>query len=154
VNGALAAAPFLDTNVLVYAALSLNDPRSEPARALLARGGTLSVQVLNEFANVARRKLGRPWPEVARALAAIRTLCPPPAPITLATHEAALRLSERLGFAFYDALIVSAALDAGCAILFSEDLQDGQVVEGRLAVRNPFAASGPGRTTPPAKPAT
>ena len=63
---------FFDTNVLIYAALQ-PDPRSEAARGLLAQRGVISVQVLNEFASVARRKLRRSWPEIARALAAIRT---------------------------------------------------------------------------------
>ena len=88
--------PFLDTNILLYAALQ-PDPRSETARGLLARGGLVSVQVLNEFTAVARRKLRRPWPEVMQALAAIRTLCPAPRPLTVATHEAAVGLAERLG---------------------------------------------------------
>jgi len=129
--------PFLDTNVLVYAALQ-PDPRSDAARALLRSGGVISVQVLNEFANVARRKLRRPWPEVQRALAAVRTLCPPPRPITAATHEAALALAERTGYAIYDALILASALEAGCDTVCSEDMQDGQVIEERLTIRNPF----------------
>lgn len=131
---------FLDTNLLLYAALQ-PDPRSDAARALLAQGGVVSVQVLNEFAAVARRKLHRPWPEIIQALAAIRSLCQPPQPLTLATHEAALSLAGRYGFPLYDALIVAAALEAGCTTLFSEDLQDGQVIEGRLTIRNPFAAA-------------
>lgn len=128
---------FLDSNVLVYAALQ-PDRRTAVAKDLLAQGGTISVQVLNEFANVARRKLRRPWPEIARALADIRAVCPAPLPLTVATHEAALALATRHGFAFYDALIVAAALEAGCATLLSEDMQDGQVIEGRLTIRNPF----------------
>jgi len=129
--------PFIDTTVLVYAALQ-PDPRSDAARALLRGGGVVSVQVLNEFANVARRKLRRTWPEIHRALAAVRALCPVPRPITAATHEAALALAERTGYAVYDALILASALEAGCDIVCSEDMQDGQVIEGRLTIRNPF----------------
>jgi predicted nucleic acid-binding protein len=132
---------FLDTNVLVYAALQ-SDPRSDTARALLARRATISVQVLNEFVNVAHRKLRRSWPEITKAVSAIRDLCPPPSPITLATHETALRVASRTGYQFYDALIIAAALEAGCATLFSEDLQDGQVIEGSLTIRNPFGTPG------------
>ena len=128
---------FLDSTVLIYAALQ-PDPRSKVAQDLLAQGGRISVQVLNEFANVARRKLRRPWPEVARALADIRALCPAPLPLTVATHEAALVLAARYGFAFYDALIIASALEAGCPSLLSEDMQDGQVIEERLTIRNPF----------------
>ena len=102
---------FFDTNLLIYAALQ-PDARSDRARALLAQGGAISVQVLNEFANVARRKLRKPWPEVAQALDAVRALCPPPLPITLATHEAALGIAGRLGYRFYDSLIIASALEA------------------------------------------
>ena len=128
---------FLDSNILIYAALQ-PDPRSKAARSLLTHGGTISVQVLNEFANVAWRKLRRPWPEIAQALADIRAVLPAPLPLTLATHEAALALTARHNLAFYDALIVASALEAGCSTLLSEDMQDGQVVEGRLTIRNPF----------------
>jgi predicted nucleic acid-binding protein len=130
---------FLDTNILVYATLQ-PDARSDTARALLAGRGTISVQVLNEFANVAHRKLRRPWPEIRRALDAIRLLCPPPLPVTRDTHDAALDLAERTGYALYDAMIIASALEAGCVTLFSEDLQDGQRIEDRLTIRNPFAA--------------
>jgi predicted nucleic acid-binding protein len=129
---------FLDSNVLLYASLQ-PDPRSEAARALLARRGIISVQVLNEFANVAARKLRRPWREVTDALAAIRALCPPPLPLTFAIHESGIAIANRTRYQFYDALIIAAALEAGCATLFSEDLHDGQVIDGRLTIRNPFA---------------
>jgi predicted nucleic acid-binding protein len=128
---------FLDTNILVYAALQPNR-RSETARALLARRGTISVQVLNEFANVARRKLRRPWPEISQALAAIRVLCAPPLPITLTAHKAAVAIADETGYQFYDALIIASALEARCTTLYSEDLRDGRVINGRLTIRNPF----------------
>jgi len=132
--------PFLDTNVLLYATLQ-PDPRSEAARSLMAGRGTISVQVLNEFANVAARKLRRPWPEIGRALSAIRTLCAPPLPLTVAMHEAGIAIAARTGYGLYDALIVAAALEARCDILFSEGLHDGHVIEGRLTIRNPFMMS-------------
>jgi predicted nucleic acid-binding protein len=132
---------FLDTNVLIYAALQ-PDPRSDTARALMARRGTISVQVLNEFVNVAQRKLRRFWPEIMTAVGAIRDLCPPPVPITLTVHEVALGIATRTGYQFYDALIIAAALESGCSTLFSEDLQDGQVIEGSLTIRNPFRLPG------------
>lgn len=129
--------PFLDTNVLLYAALQ-PDRRSEAARALLRGGAVVGVQVLNEFADVARRELRRPWPEVCRALAAIRALCPTPLPLTATTHEAALAIARRSGYGLYDALILAAALEAACDTLYSEDMQHGQVIEGRLTIRDPF----------------
>jgi predicted nucleic acid-binding protein len=128
---------FFDTNVLIYE-VAQDDPRGTQAEELLATGGVLSVQVLNEFASVARRKILMPWSEVTEALSAIRALCPSPVPITIGTHEAALRIAEKYGYGIYDALVVAAALQAGCATLYSEDLQDGQTIDGQLTIRNPF----------------
>lgn len=127
---------FLDSNILVYAFTT--DPRAAAAQGLLERGGTVSVQCLNEFASVARRKLGMTWDEVRDALAAIRTLCRAILPLDLATHSDALRIVERQGYGIFDALIVASALGAGCETLWSEDMQDGAVIDGRLRIANPF----------------
>jgi predicted nucleic acid-binding protein len=129
---------FFDTNVLLYA-IGQHDARTPTAEALLLRGGLVSVQVLNELASVAHRKLGMSWPEVTEALGAIRVLCPSPIPITAETHDAALCLAGQHGFHIYDALIVAAALDADCATLYTEDLHSGQVIDGRLTIQNPFS---------------
>jgi predicted nucleic acid-binding protein len=116
------------------------DGRTAVAEALVAGGGLVSVQVLNELVSVARRKLGMTWEEVGEALGAIRTLCPSPVPLTIETHDAGLRIAAQYGFHIYDALVVAAALAADCTTLYSEDLQDGQVIDGHLTIRNPFAA--------------
>ncbi|MFZ0300987.1 MAG: PIN domain-containing protein [Candidatus Sulfotelmatobacter sp.] len=128
---------FFDTNVFVYAIIQ-DDPRSNHAEELVAQGGTVSVQVLSEFAAVARRKTKMPWVEIRRALDGIKILCPDPLPLTLDTHQEALAIAERYGYKIYDALIVASALEARCTILYSEDMQDGQVIDHRLTIRNPF----------------
>jgi len=128
---------FFDTNVLVYI-VGQEDERTAVAEALVAGGGVLSVQVLNELAAVARRKLGLTWDEVGEALAAIRVLCPSPVALTIETHEAGLRIAAQYQFHIHDALVAAAALEAGCTTLYSEDLQDGQVIDGCLTIRNPF----------------
>ena len=128
---------FFDTNVLVYI-VGQNDNRTASAEALVAGGGVVSVQVLNELAAVARRKLGMTWEDIQEALAAIRVLCRSPVPLTVETHEAGLRIASQYQFHIYDALVAAAALEAGCTTLYSEDLQDGQVIDGRLTIRNPF----------------
>ena len=133
----MAADVFFDTNVLIYS-VSQGDSRAEQAEALLAAGGMISVQVLNEFVSVARRKLGMSWREVADAIDAILVLCPSPIAITLTVHDSALVIAERYGFGIYDALVTAAALEAKCKTLYSEDFQDGQVIEERLTIRNPF----------------
>ncbi len=128
---------FFDTNVLVYV-VGQKDHRTAAAEALLAGGGIVSVQVLNELASVARRKLGMTWEEIGEALAAIRTLCPTPVPLTVETHEAGLRIAAQYQRHIYDALVAAAALEAECTTLYSEDLHDGQIIDGRLTIRNPF----------------
>ena len=136
------AAEFLDTNVLLYAVCP-DDPRSIRAAEILTRGGTISVQVLNEFASVARRKLKRSWPDITIALRDFRAVLREPTALTAGVHDHALTLAAATGYTFYDALIVASALDAGCTTLLSEDMQDGQVIEGRLTIRNPFRTGGP-----------
>jgi predicted nucleic acid-binding protein len=133
----MTASAFFDTNVFVYAVVQ-DDPRSQQAEDLIAEGGTVSVQVLYEFAEVVRRKAKMPWDEIRFAIENIKALCPDPLPITLDTHAEALAIAERYGYRIYDALIVASALQARCTILYSEDMQDGQVIEGPLTIRNPF----------------
>lgn len=133
----MSAKPFLDTNVLIYA-FAANDPRGTAAEALVAAGGVISVQVLNEFVSVSRRKLRRDWTHIEGAVEVLRTLLDPPVPVTVELHDAALACARDLGFAFYDALIVAAAIRSGCSILYSANMQHGQTVEG-LTIRNPFA---------------
>src|SRR5271154_4029161 len=128
---------FFDTNVLIYA-VAKDDPRASKAEALLANGGILSVQSLNEFVSVARRKLSMPWKEVKEVLDLICILCPKPVPVLLDTHKGALAIAEKYGYSIYDSLIASAALEAGCKTLYSEDLQDGQIINRQLTIRNPF----------------
>ena len=69
------------------------------------------------------------WPEIREVLATVRAICPVE-PISEATHDLGLAIAERYGFSIYDGLIIAAASLAGCSRLYSEDLQDGQVVEG------------------------
>jgi predicted nucleic acid-binding protein len=133
------ASSFLDTNVLIYS-VAANDARSEVADALLAAGGDVSEQVINEFAATARRKLGMSWDDISEVLNAVRVLCPSPRPVSIDTHDAAVKIARTHGFHMYDALVVASALAADCETLYTEDLQDGQVIEERLTIRNPFKA--------------
>ena len=132
-----AAEAFFDTNVLLYL-LSADVAKADQAEALLAGGGVISVQVLNEFAAVATRKLALSWAEVRAVLSPIRAVCRVEA-VTIQTHERGLALAERHRFPIYDAMIVASALLAGCGTLYSEDLQHGQRLGRQLTIRNPFA---------------
>jgi predicted nucleic acid-binding protein len=129
--------PFFDTNIVLYA-FRQDDVRGQVAETLLAAGGTLSVQVLNEFVAVARRKLNRTWGEVRRSLDILRVLCPEPVPLSVHTHEHAVQIAERHGYSIFDSLIIAAAIEAGVTTLYSEDMQDGQTIDG-LTIRNPFS---------------
>lgn len=131
-----AADAFFDTNIILYL-LSSDAAKADWAERALATGGVISVQVLNEFSAVARRKLGMSIDEVREVMAPIRAVCRVE-PLTEQTHDLGLQVSERYGFSVYDSMIVAAALLAECSLLYSEDLQDGQVLEKRLTVRNPF----------------
>ena len=128
---------FFDSNVLIYAMVS-GDSRRERAQQLIAQGGVISIQVLNELVAVARRKMRMPWDNVIEALGEVRILFPSPVSITLDTHEAALKIAQQYGFGIHDAQIVASALEENCSTLYSEDLQDGQVIDERLTIRNPF----------------
>jgi predicted nucleic acid-binding protein len=127
---------FYDTNILIYAFAS-DDPRSARAESLIADGGVIGVQVLNEFTNVTRRKLRWQWEQIEAALAVLGELFGTVAPLTTAIHAKAVVLARERELSFYDALIVVAAQDAGCRLLFTEVLQHGQKF-GRLTVANPF----------------
>ena len=134
---------FFDTNVLLYR-INAADPRQSRARALTDAGGLISVQSLNEFTNVARRKLKLDWDAVDRQLRALRLLCGEVLPVTDAVQRQAVELARRYGFAIYDANIVACAQIAKCDILYSEDMQDGQRIGG-LTIRNPFSAAASAR---------
>jgi predicted nucleic acid-binding protein len=135
----MSAEVFFDTNVLLYL-LSADASKADRAEALVQEGGAISVQVLNELANVARRKLGMPWGEIAEVLETLRSLCTVRA-LDVETHVLGLRLAERHKLSVYDAMILAAAVQEGCHTLFSEDLHHGLLVEGRVRVRNPFRVS-------------
>ncbi|MHB9100625.1 MAG: PIN domain-containing protein [Sulfuricella sp.] len=127
---------FFDTNVVLYL-LSADQAKADRAEELLAEGGIISVQVLNEFAAVASRKLGMSWPEIREVLDQVRAVSIVE-PLSVETHERGLLVAERYGISIYDSLIVAAALISGCSTLYSEDMQHGQIIEGQLTICNPF----------------
>ena len=132
---------FFDTNVLIY--LASGDPvKAARAETILSDGGTISVQVLNELANVARRKMRLSWKDTHAFLVLVRGLLAVN-PVTTEIHENGLALAERYGFSIYDAMIVASALHAGCGVLWSEDLQHGMTIGKKLRIVNPFVRTKP-----------
>ena len=130
------SAEFVDTNIVLY--LLDDGPKADRAEAILGQGPRISVQVLNETMVNCRRKADLSWDETDMFLAGIRALCPVE-DLTLQTHEVGRALAERYGFSVYDAMIVAAALIAGCSTLWTEDMHKGLLVENQLRVVNPFA---------------
>jgi predicted nucleic acid-binding protein len=130
------AGDFFDTNVLIYLA-SADAAKADRAERLVAQGGAIGVQVLNEVTNVARRRMRLSWQETHDLLSSLRGLLTVH-PLTLEVHEAGLALAERYRFAPYDAMIVAAALQAGCDRLWSEDMQHGMVLAEGLRILDPF----------------
>ena len=133
------AESFFDTSVLLYM-LSSETAKADRVESLLAASGVISVQVLNEFAAVAIRKLAMPLDDVREILDTVRSMCHT-APLTVDDHDRAGLVLERYKFSFYDSVIVASALRAGCKILYTQDLQHGQVIDQRLRVVNPFLES-------------
>jgi predicted nucleic acid-binding protein len=130
---------FFDSNVLLYLA-SADPAKADMAEGAVRRGGAISVQVLNEVANVARRRMRLTWAETRTLLHLIRSLLTVH-PLEVAAHEAGLRLAERYALALYDAMIVASALRADCDTLWSEDMQHGMHIDGRLRILNPFRSA-------------
>ena len=130
---------FLDTNMVVYS-IGGDPAKMAIADRIVSQGGAISVQVLNEFANVARRKMRLSWQETHRFLDIIKALLVVH-DLTKDVHETGLFIAERYGLSIYDAMIAASALHADCDILWSEDLQHGLMIQRRLQVINPFLAS-------------
>jgi predicted nucleic acid-binding protein len=127
---------FIDTNILLYL-LSTDTAKASRVEEVVRSGGTISVQVLNEMANVMRRKLSMPWREVNEVLTLVRSMCPSE-PSTLEIHDRGRLVAERYGLSVYDGMIVAAALVSQCDPLYSEDMQHGLLIDGQLRIQNPF----------------
>ncbi len=129
------SAEFADTNIVLY--LLDSGPKADRAECILAQKPRISVQVLNETLVNCRRKAGLSWEEAGAFLAGVRSLCQVE-DMTLQTHDVGRALAERYSLSIYDSMIVASALIAGCTKLWSEDMQNGLLVEGQLRVVNPF----------------
>lgn len=128
---------FADTNVVLYL-LSVDATKARRAREVMAERPLISVQVLNEVTNVARRKQALTWQAIDEFQSLLRGLCAVQA-LTVQGHDLGRRIAERYQLSVYDAMIVASALLAGCDTLYSEDLHAGLRIEDALTIVNPFA---------------
>ena len=125
---------FIDSNVVVY--LAGEGDKASVAMDVVGHGGVISVQVLNETANVLRRKAGLAIPDIRDFLGSLRTLLDV-IPVTIELHEAGLDLAEHHELSVYDAMILAAARQASCGVLLTENMASGAVLSGVHLV-NPF----------------
>ena len=127
---------FADTNVAVYAFAP--SPKSDGALATL-RGAVISVQVLNEFANVCLRKLRYDHLTLDLLISEIRSHVAAIVPVGEEAHDYAREIAFRYKLDFYDSVLLASALLADCDSFYSEDLHNGLVIEDQLTIRDPFA---------------
>jgi len=127
----------LDSNIAVYAFSDVGK-KAAIAADTIGRADFVSVQVLNEFTNVASRKQGRTWPEIASKIAAIRSAVGRVLPVEESASEDAIRIAERYQLSFYDALMLAVALQGGARVIYSEDMQHGLVIDDTLRIVDPF----------------
>ena len=126
---------FADTNILLYV-VSKELDKVKRAQQVIDSGPFISVQVLNEFVSVSRRKFKLAWHELHEVLAPIRNRCRV-VDLKLEIHQRAMELAAESNINIYDGNIVAAAEYAGCRKLLSEDLNHGQRIGG-VTIRNPF----------------
>jgi len=130
---------FFDTNVLVYCYTE-----TEPNKKAVAQGlaqspdAWVSTQVLQELSNTLHKKFGKTWAEIDLTIVEVcqnfEVFVNQPE-----TLRDALRLAERYKYSFYDSLILSSSLALGCKTVYSEDMKDGQIIDGALEIKNPFS---------------
>jgi predicted nucleic acid-binding protein len=132
---------FIDTNIFVYAYEASEPQENRIAQSLLKECAAdktvkISAQVLNEF-YVTMKRLHFSNQQIAQFITEIVDACSVSA-LSLATVERCLLLSEKYGYSWWDSLILATALENNCETVYSEDMQDGQVIEESLAIKNPF----------------
>ena len=129
---------FLDTNVIVYL-YSEDEPKKQSTVLNLFKETrcVTSTQVLNEFCSVCLRKFAMPANKVLQSIDEIVENCAL-SYIDMEVIQKALTLNNKYGYTYYDCLILASAVISGCQILYSEDMQHNQFIEGKLKIVNPF----------------
>jgi predicted nucleic acid-binding protein len=129
---------FLDTNIIVYAHSDVEPEKQRTAQTIIAKMVTvISTQVLQETSNTLVKKFKHSWPDVSKVIIEVASNNMVHTN-TAKTVFYACAMADKYHFSFYDSLIIASALECDCNILFSEDLQDGQVIENILKIVDPF----------------
>ena len=129
--------PTLDTNILIYAFGKQDDDRKQVAIEIITKCNIISLQVVNETIYVLQHKFKFPNPELDKVVDFIKQNFVI-SDLSIHTLDQTLKIAEKYGFSFWDSMIVAAALNNNCSILYSEDLHHNQIIEGSLQIINPF----------------
>jgi predicted nucleic acid-binding protein len=130
---------FLDTNVIIYLYSEDEDYKRQAVYNLLNENICItSTQVFNESSNIWYKKYNLSKSQIVRYLNEIEAVCDEVTLIQRKTIDHALDIKERYGFSYYDCLMLASALEGNCGVIFTEDMRDGQIIEGRLKIINPL----------------
>lgn len=129
---------FFDTNVLVYAHTDIDTVKQSIAQNLILNNESfISSQVIQELANTLFRKFKHTWKDIEKVV----TEAIDNNSLQINSGQTVLKackIAERYAFSFYDSLIIAAAIECGCTVLYSEDMNHGQIIEEKLKIINPF----------------
>ena len=130
---------FLDTNILIYLySESESGKRNAACQSLNIYDCITSIQALNEASNVWGRKYGWSGEKIKNHLDNIETVCDEIVLIQKNTIKKALELKDDYGYSYYDCLMLASALEYKCGIILTEDMSNGQIIDGELKIINPF----------------
>lgn len=129
---------FFDTNVLVYAHTDIDTVKQSIAQNLILNNESfISSQVIQELANTLFRKFKHTWKDIEKVV----TEAIDNNSLQINSGQTVLKackIAERYAFSFYDSLIIAAAIECECTVLYSEDMNHGQIIEEKLKIINPF----------------
>jgi predicted nucleic acid-binding protein len=129
--------PTFDTNVLIYAFGKQDDNRKLIAKSVISKCNIVSLQVVNEAVYVLQRKFKMPPNEISKVIDFLK-LNFVISDLNIIILDKTVEISSRYGFSFWDSMMVASALDNYCSILYSEDMQSDQIIDGRMQIINPF----------------
>jgi predicted nucleic acid-binding protein len=129
---------FIDSNILIYAYSEEERKREKALDIIKTNESVISIQVINEFVNVVKKKFNKENDEILEALHEIEEQLVIWDNLNLHLTKKAINLSEKYQYSYYDCLIIAAALEAKCSILYTEDMHHNHLIEGKLRITNPF----------------
>jgi len=129
---------FIDTNILIYAYSATELDKRKISLAILGSYNiVISIQVINEFIWIMNRKFNINYTQLGILVDKFWNKFKV-SQITKFSIEKALEIAQNYKYSYWDSLIIACALENECSILFTEDMHDGQLIEGILKIKNPY----------------